>query len=57
MPRENAAMRENRNGSASLEHGIRVLRAEELETVSGGHRSPSEFVLVHHNDKASLVLM
>jgi hypothetical protein len=56
MPRENAAMRENRNGSASLEHGTRVLRAEELETVSGGHRSPGEFVIVHQYDKSSPVL-
>ena len=50
-------MSETKTVTSNPGPGMRVLPAEELETVSGGHRSPSEFVIVHHYDKASPVLM
>jgi hypothetical protein len=49
-------MSANQNGSTNPDRDTRVLRDEELDTVSGGHRAPRELVIVHQYDKASSVL-
>ncbi len=49
-------MSEKRSVTPNPGPDTRVLRDDELESVSGGHRSPGEFVIVHQYDKASPVL-
>jgi hypothetical protein len=48
-----AAMREQRNAASNLDADRRVLRDDELESVSGGKAKLSEIVVVRDIDKAS----
>jgi len=50
-------MREKESGRSNPDPDTRVLRDEELESVSGGKGELSELVVVHKVDKASPVLL
>jgi type VI protein secretion system component Hcp len=50
-------MNENETVASNPHLETRVLRDDELETVSGGHASFNDFALTHHIDKASPVLL